>query len=453
MNPLITVYITNYNYGSYLKQAIDSVLHQTCQDFELLVIDDGSSDDSHAIMAKYEGHPKVSLVFQQNKGLNATNNVAISLAKGKYLIRLDADDFFDPAALGVMSAIMESDEELGLVFPDYHYVDAKGERIGSHRRHIFDDEVTLYDQPAHGACTMIRLAFLRALNGYDESFTCQDGYELWVKFITFHKVTNISRPLFFYRQHNESLSNDQSRLLFTRKLIKEKFVQTYLKPLSALLIIPIRARTFEDDEHWPLVAAHNHSALGLKVEQCLKTRCAQQIILVTDTIALQEKLQDQYANESKVKVMLRPAEYASQRSRIDLTIDLILKEYKEEVDALGVISIDYPFVDETVIDEAVDTLNIFKSDAVITVTAGKGIYYRHNGQTLKPILDLDQYTVYEREVLYSGVGGVMVSTMMQYKKHHRMIGNRVSHVLLDQRQAFGITSAFQYELFKSLLQK
>lgn len=453
MKPLITVYITNYNYGSYLMQAIDSVLHQTCQDFELLVIDDGSSDNSHTVMAKYEQHPKVSLIYQQNKGLNATNNVAIGLAQGKYLIRLDADDFFDPAALGVMSAIMESDEELGLVFPDYHYVDAKGERIGSHRRHIFDDEVTLFDQPAHGACTMIRLSFLKALHGYDEAFTCQDGYELWVKFITFHKVTNISRPLFYYRQHNESLSNDQSRLLSTRKLIKEKFVQTYLKPLSALLIIPIRTRTFVDDEHWPLISDHAHSALGLKVAQCLKTRCAHQIVLVTDSAELQEKLRIQYAHEPKVNVTLRPVEYASQRSRIDLTIDLILQETTSDFDVVGVISVDYPFVDETVIDEAVDTLNVFKSDAVITVTAGKGIYYRHNGQTLKPILDLDQYTVYEREILYSGVGGVMVSSMMHYKKHHRMIGNRVSHVLLDQRQAFGITSAFQYELFKGMQQK
>lgn len=453
MKPLISVYITNYNYGSYLKQAIDSVLQQTCQDFELLIIDDGSTDNSHAVMAMYEQHNKVTLVYQQNKGLNATNNVAIGLARGKYLIRLDADDFFDPAALGVMSAIMEGDEELGLVFPDYHYVDVNGERIGSHRRHIFDDEVTLYDQPAHGACTMIRLSFLKALNGYDEAFTCQDGYELWVKFITFHKVTNISKPLFFYRQHNESLSNNQSRLLTTRKLIKEKFVQTYLKPLSALLIIPIRARTFEDDEHWPLVSAHDHSALGLKVAQCLRTRCAHQVVLVTDSAELQEKLCVQYAHEPKIQVVLRPAEYASKRSRIDLTIDLILQANSDEVDAVGVISIDYPFVDEAVIDEAVDTLNIFKSDSVITVTAGKGIYYRHNGQTLKPILDLDQYTVYEREVLYSGVGGVMVSSMLHYKNYHRMIGNRVSHVLLDQRQAFGITSAFQYELFKSLQQK
>ena len=449
MNPLITVYITNYNYGRYIEQAIASVLNQTCQDFELLVIDDGSSDNSHLIMESYRNHPKVRLVYQSNKGLNATNNVAIDLAKGKYLIRLDADDFFDKAALGVMSAILESDDELGLVFPDYHYVDADGELIGTHRRHVFDDEVTLYDQPAHGACTMIRLSYLRALNGYDESFTCQDGYELWVKFVTFHKVTNIGRPLFFYRQHNESLSTDQSRLLTTRKLIKEKFVKTYLKPLKALLIIPIRLRSF-DDVQWPLLEIQGKSVLDIKVEQCLKTRCAEHIVLVTDSELLQESLMKRYGNEPKVSVVVRPASYASQRARIDLTIDMVLSSFSSNVDLVGVVSVDYPFVDETVIDEAVDTLNIFKSDAVITVNAGKGIYYRHTGQTLKPILDLDQYTVYEREVLYAGVGGVMISTLSNYKRNHRVIADRVSHVVLDQEQAFGITSDFQFQLFKKM---
>ena len=129
---------------------------------------------------------------------------------------------------------------------------------------------------------------------------------------------------------------------------------------------------------------------------------------------------------------------------------MVLSSFGSNVDLVGVVSADYPFVDETVIDETADTLNIFKSDAVITVNAGKGIYYRHTGQTLKPILDLDQYTVYEREVLYAGVGGVMISTLSNYKRNHRIISDRVSHVVLDQEQAFGITSDFQFELFKKM---
>jgi CMP-N-acetylneuraminic acid synthetase len=449
--PAITVYITNYNYGRFLKEAIESVLSQSCQDFELLIIDDGSTDDSLSIIELYRNHPKVRVLLQMNKGLNATNNVAIQHANGKYIIRLDADDYFDRAALGVMLSIMEADEELGLVFPDYHFVDVQGERIGSHRRHIFDDEVTLYDQPAHGACTMVRLSMLKALNGYNEAFTCQDGYELWIKFITFHKVTNISRPLFYYRQHQESLSSNQTRLLETRKQIKAHFVEQYLTPASALLIIPIRLRKYEQDT-WPLAFFKESSVLQTKIEQCMQTRCAQHVVLVSDNLELVAQLTETYKHNAKVIVMSRPEEYASTRARIHLTIDLILANYPHAVDAIGIVSTDYPYVDASVIDEAVDTLQIFKSDSVVTVSAGKGIYFRHNGQTLKPIFDLDQYTVYEREVIYSGAGGVLISTMASYRRNKRVTADRVAHVLLDQRQLFSVNSAFHYELFKKMQQ-
>ena len=73
-----TVYITNHNYGQYIEQAIESVLDQNFKDYELLIIDDGSNDDSHTIMERYRKHPKVSLIFQENKGLNVTNNIAIN---------------------------------------------------------------------------------------------------------------------------------------------------------------------------------------------------------------------------------------------------------------------------------------------------------------------------------------------------------------------------------------
>ncbi|MGI9192840.1 MAG: glycosyltransferase family 2 protein [Chitinophagaceae bacterium] len=449
-HPLITVYITNYNYGRFIQQAIESVLQQTCRDFELLIIDDGSSDNSLAIIQQYKSLPNVKIILQQNIGLNASNNVAIHHAKGKYLIRLDADDYFDRAALGVMSSILESDEQLGLVFPDYFFVDEVGNRIGSHRRHLFDDEVTLYDQPAHGACTMIRLDFLRALGGYDETFTCQDGYELWVKFTTFHKVTNVNRPLFYYRQHNTSLSTNQSRLLSTRKLIKEKFVQTYLNALSALLIIPVRIYEY-DKEKWPLNEFKDSTVLFKKIDACLKSRCVKNVVVVCDVAEVLNIVKEQYKHNPMLHVMYRSSEYASQRTRIDATIDMVLEEIGDAFDVIGVISPNYPFVDEVVMDEAVDTLNIFKSDSVITVNAGKGIYYRHNGSTLKPILKLDQFTVHEREVLFTGAGGVIVSSMENYKNNHRLLGSRVAHVLLDHQQSFGVSNDFSFQLFKKYI--
>lgn len=92
-SPLVTVYLTNHNYGHFLRESVESVLTQTMSDFELLIIDDGSTDNSRDIIAEFESEPRVTTIFQQNKGLNVTNNIALRMARGKYIMRLDADDF------------------------------------------------------------------------------------------------------------------------------------------------------------------------------------------------------------------------------------------------------------------------------------------------------------------------------------------------------------------------
>ena len=81
-----------------------------------------------------------------------------------------------------MSSILEKNSKIGLVFPDYYLVNINGEILESVRRHNFK-KVKLLDQPAHGACTMVRKENLLDIGGYDEEFNCQDGYYLWLQFI------------------------------------------------------------------------------------------------------------------------------------------------------------------------------------------------------------------------------------------------------------------------------
>ena len=450
-NPLVTVYITNYNYAPFLEQSVESVLDQTFQDFELIIIDDGSTDGSRDIIERYRENDKVRVIYQQNKGLNATNNVAISEAQGKYIVRLDADDFLEPSALGMMVTLMEADSELGLVFPDYYYVDEEGNVTGQERRHHFDDEVTLYDQPAHGACTMVRLDFLKKMGGYDEEFTCQDGYELWVKFVTFYKVTNISRPLFSYRRHGNNLTVNEDRILNTRKAIKEKFVSRHLQSPKTLAILPVRD-TFIGSINWPLKEYGAKTVLEHKVQQCLNSRNINHIVITSADAGTLQIARQAYASNAQVQVVERPAELAREGVSLKETIDLVLGQVNSEFDALATISLDYPYVDSSIIDEAVNTLAIFKSDSVISTRADLSTYYMHNGNTLKPILDQNKYTRYEREALYKGVGGLVVSTMKSYAKHKSILGNRIAHVLLTSKEAFGIHNAFDLEIFEKLAQ-
>ncbi len=84
---LVSVYITNYNYGKYIEQAVKSMLQQSLQDFEIIIIDDGSTDHSPEIIRKFAEHPKIKTIFQQNRGLNVTNNIALRVARGKCTAR------------------------------------------------------------------------------------------------------------------------------------------------------------------------------------------------------------------------------------------------------------------------------------------------------------------------------------------------------------------------------
>ena len=117
--PLVSVYIPSYNYGKFLSQAIESVLKQTFDSWELILIDEGSSDNSLEVMNLYKGDPKVRLYETDHIGLPGVANFAINNSNGKYIIRLDADDVFDDNALLVMSNYLEKNADTALVFPDF----------------------------------------------------------------------------------------------------------------------------------------------------------------------------------------------------------------------------------------------------------------------------------------------------------------------------------------------
>ena len=99
-NPLVTIYITNRNYGVYLEKAILSALNQTYKNIEVIIIDDSSNDNSHEILKKFEENKKVKIINNNKKrGLIKSSLKAIKLSKGDFILRLDADDFLDHKAI------------------------------------------------------------------------------------------------------------------------------------------------------------------------------------------------------------------------------------------------------------------------------------------------------------------------------------------------------------------
>ena len=452
--PLVSVYITNYNYARYIRTSIESVLNQTLQDFELLIIDDGSTDDSKDIIETYRDRPGISIIYQHNKGLNVTNNIAMRASHGKYIMRLDADDFLEPQALEVMSNVLESDPALGLVFPNYYYVDGNGEITGEERRHDFEKEVSLYDQPAHGACTMVRLAFLRDLGGYNESFTCQDGYDLWIKFILHHKVTNVKQPLFSYRRHGQNLTTNELRILTTRKQIKDLHIDTYqLRLPETVAIIPVR-NAFIGTVNWPLFEYEGKTILEATIEKASLSNRVQWVVVTSadeNILELANAIADRYP---KLQVIPRPEAFARVNEPLTKTFEHVLDQLATQdvrPEAIMQVSVEFPFMTKDVIDDAVNTLTIFQGDSLLSVRPDNRMYYQHIGHGMVPILDQEKFTKLEREALYKGAGGVVIATVKSFREHGTMVAGKVGHIVVDQKTAFFVQSEFDLYLVNKIL--
>ena len=236
----VTVYITNFNYGKYLEKAIRSVLNQTYKKFELIIIDDGSTDNSRNILKNTVTIKKIKIIYQKNRGLLFSNNIALKMSKGDYITRLDADDWLDKNFLQIMVNEINKNKNLGMVFCNYYLVSKNGEIQDQFFRHNFE-KVKLFDQPAHGACSLINVKCLKSVGGYNQDLKSQDGVDIWIKLILKYKVKNVNLPLFYYRIHGKNLTSNKLRLFRNRdKVLKTNVEKKKEKIKDTICIIPIR---------------------------------------------------------------------------------------------------------------------------------------------------------------------------------------------------------------------
>jgi glycosyltransferase involved in cell wall biosynthesis len=207
--PLVSVIIPCYNYGHFLRGAIESVLAQTFQRFEILVVDDGSTDELTRQVLRELSHEKTRVIHQRNQGLAETRNNGAAAAAGKYICFLDPDDFFEPAYLEKTLAILESDETLGCC---YSWVRCFGDWDSIWKTEDLDPFfLRMRDTaPAHSVIRKQAWERVRQENG-SGFLTKYNGYfEDWVFWIDMlhcgYRGKVIKEPLIRYRVHKNSLS-------------------------------------------------------------------------------------------------------------------------------------------------------------------------------------------------------------------------------------------------------
>ena len=453
--PAITVYVSSHNYGRYLTQAVESVLTQTRTDWELIVIDDGSQDESAEIAATLQSRDPDRIrvvVHPEAMGLQFTANEAIRLARGSYVMRLDADDYLDENALLVMGHYLDQNPDVALVYPNYVYVDERGNHLGVEHRWRIGQEATLLDQPAHGACTLVRKRVLKALGGYDENNDRQDGYELWIKVVNRYKVADVATPLFYYRQHNQSLSYDRTELLAARARIKRAQVERQRGPVSPRALAVVGAKnTYQHMPNVVLVPVAGKPLINYTLDQTIESGAFESIIVTTDDQAVVDHCQREYP---EVIGHLRPIELSGiGTGERDVLVEAVENVENQDIwpDIIATLSVHSPLRQPAQIQKAIDTLLLYDVDSVISVYEDQELYYVHGANGLEPLNPaMHRQIRVEREALYVNNGSIQ-TTWRDALSGVPSAERKVGHIVMPKWDSLQIKSAEDAWLIEQIL--
>lgn len=237
---LFSIIIPSYNKAPYLWKAIQSVLSQTFTDYELIIVDDGSKDDSAEIAAKaIESRPNCRLIKQENAGVSVARNNGVAASQGEYLCFLDADDWWDSLFLEEMAKLIAEIPDAGIYGTNYTIVnETKGKtRVspigveqGFEKGYINYCQVyakTMAMPLWTGAVCIPRKVF-EETKGFNPQLKMGEDFDLWIRIAIRHKVAFLNKPLAFYNQDVEaskraigSLPPPETQFAFCADYLKE----------------------------------------------------------------------------------------------------------------------------------------------------------------------------------------------------------------------------------------
>ena len=430
----VTVYLVNRNYQNYISQSINSVLNQSFTNFELIIIDDASTDNSRSIISKYINNKKVRVIFnKKRKGLIKNCNLAIRASKGKYILRLDADDYLNKNALKYLHSKILDDKRIGMVFPDYFYINTNGNTLGRQNQSFnFKNKFESQKVP-HGACSLINKNFLFEVGLYDEKIDRQDGYDIWFKLSSSYKIVHLKKPLFYYRQHNKNLTTNKKLLFKSRNKIYKNNLQNLYKNKKTKnsVIIPVRGTSISQT-CYSLRKFKGKSLLNTLINKLVKLNFINHIIVVSSDEKIKKTLK--YKNK-KVKFYKRNIEQSLENIDYKIGILNAIKSYKLKPDNIFILNFLYPNIDPFYFSMALNTLKIHNFDKVISVYPDNEThYYKEEPQGLKIISNSrNKFLKLERDNIYIESGGISVEKFKSFigVKSKKKIGK----VVIDFKSA------------------
>ncbi len=266
--PNVSVIIPAYNGARFLPEAIESVLAQTYKDYEIIVVDDGSTDNTKEILKPY--FDKIKYIHQQNQGAATARNTGIRHSQGEYIAFLDADDVWLPEKLHTQVYYLDNNPEVAMVYSRSFTISGDGELISKKSSYkdfpsgeIFNI-LFLHSFFIYTSTVVVRRRILDTVGLFDESLITSEDRDLWLRIAREFKVSGITKYLCKYRNTDGSLSKNKEIPFNEKRRVIEKNYELSKdlgRPIAPALYKKALARLFFRTGKWHLSRGERKEAL------------------------------------------------------------------------------------------------------------------------------------------------------------------------------------------------
>lgn len=246
-DPLVSVVMASYNSVQFVPEAIRSVLGQTYANWELHIIDDGSTDDSVEAIQPFLQDERIRFYRQENQGQAVAKNRGLRAARGEFIAFLDADDFWSLDKLEKQLPAFESRPEAGLIHTNVMLISETGEPLGSPQRTYPEGWISghlLIENCVNGMASMLRRDCLGRVGLFDETLRMGIDYDLWLRISAQYQIAFIDEVTYYYRQWGGQMSHKYEQRMEHGIRIMEKFLRDHPGLVSRNTIDEAWAHTF-----------------------------------------------------------------------------------------------------------------------------------------------------------------------------------------------------------------
>lgn len=329
-NPKVTIIITSKNYDKFLKNSVNSAINQSYKNIELYLVDDNSKDTSVKIIKDIKKkNPKINVILnKKSKGLQKISNFVLKKCKGIYFIRLDADDWLHKDSIKKMVNIFKKKKLIGAVYGNYFYTNQSGNKVGYEKNlNIIKKHIA-----PHGACTMYKVSDLKKVKGYFTDIKAQDGWDAWLKLRNKINYYHLKAPVFYYRQHEMSLTKRKMNILKERGKIFNKAAEIHKNyNQKVVAVIPIK-NSFNDLKNVPFKKIGGITLIDKQIKTLKKIKNISDIIFTSSNskiIKYLKKKENIFKNR-KVFVFKRPKIFEKSISSLQEILKYSYLEYKKK---------------------------------------------------------------------------------------------------------------------------